>query len=98
MGSRRLRGSTSPKQILVRNFNWRMGSLRRYLMCARALDPDLDRRMSEAIEEQMWRDKEAHERRLQFLETGNPDNGGYDNVLIEAKFEAERNKRALESS
>jgi hypothetical protein len=35
--------------------------------------------------------------RLKFLETGNFDEGGYDDVFVDAKMEAERNKRALES-
>ena len=95
MATRSRRPSTSIKQILVRNYNWANGNLRRLYCNAHALDPDLAHQVMEAIQEQINRNKSAHERRLAFLEHGNFDRGGYDDVFISAKFEAERNKRGL---
>lgn len=91
---RKVKPSTSIKQILTRNYNWKIGNLRRLYVNALALDPEYCREVQEIITEQIGREEIKHKARLAFLETNNIDTGGYDEVFIDAKYEAERNKRA----
>lgn len=96
--TRQRKRTTSIKAILVRNFNWRMGQLRRLSYSIPILDPDLGREVNENIWEQMEREKARHANRLAFLEHGNPDLGGYDDIFVQAKFEAQTNKRLNDGS
>lgn len=91
--TRKRRPSTSPLQILARDFNWRMGNLRRQYFAMKCLDPDLAKEAEELIHQQMDREQFKYEAGVIAIKTGNP--GGYmDEYLSKALWEAERNKRA----
>ena len=84
--------TTSVKAILTRDFNWRMGNLRRLEMCAYSLDRDLADQMQELVRMQMDREQFKYEAGLMAIKSGNP--GGYmDKWLHKACTEAEHNKR-----
>lgn len=56
------------KQVLVRDFNWRMGNLRRLAMNCKVLDGDLERKAEYCVQVQTSREIESHQRRLNCVE------------------------------
>lgn len=79
----------SARQILARNFNWRMGNLRRIEMNSYALDNDLGQAMRNLVHEQMDRDRFKYEAGSMALKSGNP--GGYmDSYLATALREGKQ--------
>lgn len=82
--------SPSVKQILVRDFNWRMGNLRRIEKSVFALDSDLAFQIQELVKKQMDREQWRHEGRLDVLKYGvlrSPN----DEILARAESEAHFN-------
>lgn len=58
------------KQVLVRDFNWRMGNLRRLAMNCKSLDSDLERKAEYCVQVQTSREIANHQRRLHHAEKG----------------------------
>lgn len=81
------------KQILVRDFNWRMGNLRRILMCAHSLDSDLANQMQQLVREQMDREISKHENRLFLVEKGLGASMAKSRTIMNAIYESERARR-----
>lgn len=55
----------SVKQVLVRDFNWRMGNLRRLYHSLGALDEDLADKVRDLIQQQTTRETARHNKRLE---------------------------------
>ncbi len=82
------RPQKSVKQILVRDFNWRMGNLRRLEMSLESLDADIRDAMNVQLRRQVSREIDKHQARLQREEaTQEP----LDWIHMRARQEAERN-------
>lgn len=58
------------KQVLVRDYNWRMGNLRRLMMNCKTLDSDLASRAEWCVDVQMAREKANHQRRMLAADRG----------------------------
>jgi hypothetical protein len=99
--AKKRRPQTSVKQILVRDFNWRMGNLRRWYGSRYTFDIDLRDEIDRIVGEQMDREKALHEARLAAWTTWEAnktipsDQMRGDHILDHAIREAERNKVEL---
>ena len=94
MGKRRIKPQTSVKQILVRNFNWRMGNLRRLRLSMWGLDDDVKAVILDQLDLQETREQYRHEGRLMALLTGDPGRVFETDVVLQTAFrEVDINKR-----
>ena len=55
---------TTIKQVLVRDFNWRMGNLRRWYGGRYVFDEDIEVEIARLVSQQMHREQTRHEGRL----------------------------------
>jgi hypothetical protein len=85
------RPQKSVKQILVRDFNWRMGNLRRIFHSVHALDDDLKGQVWDIIDQQQAREVERHNNRLCALTVEQADVGLKDQVFWDAASQAQYN-------
>jgi hypothetical protein len=83
--------SSSVKQILWRDFNWRMGNLRRLMENIKVLTEDRDIIVAQLIQAEIVVQKRLHEDRLAAVEQGDM---AYDLVTFNACHELGRMKRA----
>lgn len=72
------------KMVLVRDFNWRMGNLRRLMMCIKVLDSDLQSRADWCVQVQMDRERSRHTQRLD----GTLQDGIYQQAEVEVRLYA----------
>lgn len=82
---------TSVKQILVRDYNWRMGNLIRLRCNVRVLTDGRDLTAHRLVEAEIQRQERCHYDRLEAVAEGNMT---YDLVVNNAYHELERAKRA----
>ena len=90
--AKRHRGAYTVKQVLVRDYNWRMGNLRRLFHSVASLDPDIQDMIQEAVSIQENRERERHQARLHALEQNNQSFIEKSLTIQNAIHEVERNK------
>jgi hypothetical protein len=96
------RPQTSVKQILVRDYNWRIGNLRRLYMNCMVLSANLQDVAQSAVQTQMSLETRWHEKRLEAISPENIDSAEAflmmteDPILANAIHEAQMNQREKE--